>query len=238
MSLKFCFVVPCYNEAKNIPNLINELKKINNDHDDIHFVLVDNGSTDTSQELLKTESKDLNFIKTISILENKGMGYGIYSGIKFALINDEYDFVGWTHADLQIPTSSLISAKNIILEKSSQFNNVYLRGRRKNRHTLIERIFTALMALYTSLIKRGIYWDITGLPVLVNRELLKNIVDNSPYGFAFDVHTFIKAKNHSAKIIRFPVYFEERKYGESSWNHGFLSKIKMSIYYIKEIYKI
>ena len=61
MSLKFCFVVPCYNEAKNIPNLINELKKINNDHDDIHFVLVDNGSTDTSQELVKTESKDLNF---------------------------------------------------------------------------------------------------------------------------------------------------------------------------------
>ena len=31
---------------------------------------------------------------------------------------------------------------------------------------------------------------------------------------------------------------KEREFGESSWNHGFLSKIKMSVYYFKEILKI
>jgi hypothetical protein len=64
------------------------------------------------------------------------------------------------------------------------------------------------------------------------------VIINSPNGFAFDVHTFINAKREKAKIIRFNVYFKEREFGESSWNHGFLSKIKMSMYYFKEIIKI
>lgn len=238
MNFKFCFVIPCYNEAENIPSLIFELTKINNKHKDIEFILVNNGSTDSTQTLLEDEASNLGFIKYLNISENRGMGFGIYSGIKSALANNEYNFIGWTHADLQIPTDTLITAKNIVQQKSSEFKNIYLRGVRKNRHTIIEKIFTVLMAIYTTLIKRGIYWDITGLPVLVNRDLLNEIIENSPYGFAFDVHTFIKANKYSAKIIRFPVYFAERKHGESSWNHGFLSKIKMSIYYIKEIYKI
>ena len=119
-----------------------------------------------------------------------------------------------------------------------KYENIYIRGKRKNRDSVISVFFTIMMAIYTSIAKKCLYWDITGLPALGNASLISKVIVNSPNGFAFDVHTFINAKREKAKIIRFNVYFKEREFGESSWNHGFLSKIKMSVYYFKEILKI
>ena len=94
------------------------------------------------------------------------------------------------------------------------------------------------MACYTSLIKKGVYYDITGLPVLIDNTLINNVLTDAPNGFAFDVFTYIKAKRENAKVIRFNVDFSARTKGKSSWNTGIVSKIKMGNYYIKEIWKI
>ena len=94
------------------------------------------------------------------------------------------------------------------------------------------------MACYTTIVKRGLYYDITGLPVLINDNLINKVLFDAPNGFAFDVFTYVKAKRNGAKIIRFDVNFGKRNKGTSSWNTGFISKLKMCNYYIKEIWKI
>ena len=43
--MKFSLVIPCYNEAKNIPLLL-ERCAVFNGRDDFEIILVDNGSTD------------------------------------------------------------------------------------------------------------------------------------------------------------------------------------------------
>ena len=43
--MKFSLVIPCYNEAKNIPLLLKRCA-VFNDRDDFEIILVDNGSTD------------------------------------------------------------------------------------------------------------------------------------------------------------------------------------------------
>lgn len=233
----YCFVIPCYNEEKNLTLLINELKKVYSVDKDINFILVDNGSIDNTRQLLIEKIEGLNFISLCEIDNNQGMGFGIINGLNKA-INDDYKFIGWTHADLQIPFESLLEIKSIMQENIDKYNYLYIRGKRKNRESIISVSFTIMMAIFTSIVKRGLYWDITGLPALGNKNLISEVIIDSPKGFAFDVHTFINAKRKKAKIMRFKVYFKEREYGESSWNHGFLSKIKMSIYYFKEIFKI
>ena len=50
--MKFSLVIPCYNEVKNIPLLL-ERCAVFNSRDDFEIILVDNGSTDDSKELLK-----------------------------------------------------------------------------------------------------------------------------------------------------------------------------------------
>tara|TARA_B100001989_G_scaffold252401_1_gene234295 strand:- start:3274 stop:3987 length:714 start_codon:yes stop_codon:yes gene_type:complete len=233
----YCFVIPCYNEEKNLNLLINELKKVNSIDKDINFILVDNGSVDNTRKFLNKEVKGLDFISLCEIDINQGMGYGIKEGLNKAIEND-YKFVGWTHADLQIPFESILRIKKIMNENIDNYENIYIRGNRKNRDSKISIFFTIMMATYTSLLKKGFYWDITGLPALANKDLISEIIIGSPHGFGFDVHTFVHAKRKKAKIIRFNVYFKAREFGESSWDHGFLSKIKMSIYYFKVIFKI
>ena len=115
--------------------------------------------------------------------------------------------------------------------------NTCIRGRRINR-IYFDVIFTFLIACYTSILKRVLYYDITGLPVVINNSLINTVVSEAPSGFAFDVFTYIKAKRAGGKVIRFNVNFAARTKGKSSWNTGFMSKLKMCKYYIREIWKI
>ena len=46
MIIKLSLVIPCYNESKNLPLLLNRCKEIAEREDNIEFVIVDNGSTD------------------------------------------------------------------------------------------------------------------------------------------------------------------------------------------------
>ena len=80
---KLSIVIPCYNEAGNIPTLINRLESIQ--YDETEVILVDNGSTDdTTTVIEKTLFEKESFIKSVSIKQNIGYGHGIMSGVKEA----------------------------------------------------------------------------------------------------------------------------------------------------------
>ena len=49
--------------------------------------------------------------------------------------------------------------------------------------------------------KRGLYYDITGLPVLINDNLINKVLFDAPNGFAFDVFTYVKAKEMELKSL-------------------------------------
>ena len=44
---------------------------------------------------------------------------------------------------------------------------IFTLGKKENRNNF-DVVFTFLMACYTSIIKKGLYYDITGLPVLIS----------------------------------------------------------------------
>ena len=58
--IKLSIVVPCYNEAKNIPLLLQKCVDITK-LGEIEVILVDNGSTDESQDVLLKILKDNDF---------------------------------------------------------------------------------------------------------------------------------------------------------------------------------
>lgn len=236
MKDKTAFVIPCYNEQDNIKDLVDSCKKIiKQSNDEIEFVLVNNGSNDLTANLIKQGiSSKIHFV---NIDKNIGMGNGIRKGLDYAIKSKNYKNLGWTHADLQIPQESLLEALKILKYQKINSKYIYIRGRRRNRNNF-DVIFTFLMACYTTIVKKGLYYDITGLPVLITDDLLNKVLFDAPNGFAFDVFTYIKAKRNGAKIVRFDVDFGKRNKGKSSWNTGFVSKLKMCSYYIKEIWKI
>ena len=126
----YCFVIPCYNEEQNLNLLITELQKVKSFDQDINFILVDNGSVDNTRELIYEKIVDSDFISFCEIDNNQGMGFGIISGLNKA-IADNYKFIGWTHADLQIPFDSILKIKSIMEENIEKYENIYIRGKEK-----------------------------------------------------------------------------------------------------------
>ena len=51
--MKISLVIPCYNESKGIPALLARCQEIVGDRD-IEVVIVDNGSSDDTQEILES----------------------------------------------------------------------------------------------------------------------------------------------------------------------------------------
>ena len=103
-------IIPCYNESENLIAIINKCQSITHYNNDlnIEFVLVDNGSTDNSLEIL-TEKKYSN-IKIVHVKKNIGYGNGIIQGLKVA----SNSILSWTHADLQTDISDVISGLKFI----------------------------------------------------------------------------------------------------------------------------
>jgi len=78
--MKFSIVVPCYNESKNIPVILNRFDAVIS-RDDIEIILVNNGSTDDSQDVLNDLLEKFTFAKLVNVEKNQGYGFGILSGL-------------------------------------------------------------------------------------------------------------------------------------------------------------
>ena len=103
--MKFSLVIPCFNEAKNIPVLLKKIQPLLLDKS-IQVILVNNGSLDNSDLVInKLKPKAANF-KYVIVPKNKGYGYGIMQGLKAA----DGDIIGWTHADLQTNPADFLKA--------------------------------------------------------------------------------------------------------------------------------
>ena len=81
--MELSLVIPCYNEEKNLPVLINRCAPLSQlEH--IEVLFVNNGSSDGSAEVFSDLLAPYSNFHCISIETNKGYGNGILVGLKHA----------------------------------------------------------------------------------------------------------------------------------------------------------
>ena len=122
--------------------------------------------------------------------------------------------------------SVLLNAKEMIFSKTNQeaSQKLAFKGYRTGR-ALFENFFTAGVAILSSLLFFDLYWDIAGQPNIFKTSSLK-FLDNAPDDHNFEFYVYIQfLRNHGA-FKRFEAPFLKRKFGISSWDKGFLSKVK------------
>ncbi|MEE8045299.1 MAG: glycosyltransferase family 2 protein [Dehalococcoidia bacterium] len=210
-------VIPCYNEAKSLPSLIEKCEVLVGD--DVEIILVDNGSSDGTPEILGPLEKNETGLRSVRLDINTGYGNGIMGGLKAA----KGDTVGWTHADLQADPADTLTAYELY-KKSPTPTNLFVKGARTGR-PLADRIFTIGMAIFETIFMRTRMWDINAQPTLMPRSLY-DAWQNAPGDFSLDLYAYYQAKTHNLEIQRIPVYFGPRTFGESHWNTGMVSRIK------------
>lgn len=214
--MKLSVVVPCYNEAKNIPLILERFDKLIK-RKDIEVILVNNGSTDSTAAVLEELLPRYPFAKTILVPVNQGYGYGILQGLKEC----RGEYIGWTHADMQTDPKDILKALHII-EKVKE--PVFVKGNRKGR-PLFDVFFTMGMSIFETCYLHKPLYDINAQPNLFPKTFYEEW-ENPPHDFSLDLYALYMAHVKGLKVIRFPVLFPERIYGESKWNTGLKAKWK------------
>ncbi len=225
---KLSIVIPCYNEAKNIPLILQRFDAVIKNHS-IEVILVNNGSHDETETILHELLPQYPFARTVKVDINQGYGYGILFGLNHAT----GEFIGWTHADMQTDPSDVIHASELIQMASfchpgrdpgSILNNIFIKGLRKQR-PLFDVLFTTGMSIFESLYLKTKLWDINAQPTIFHRSFYAQW-KNPPHDFSLDLYALYMARKHNLTIIRLPVLFPQRIHGQSSWNTGLASKWK------------
>ena len=210
-------VIPCYNEAHSLYNLLDQIKSLKIK---CNFLLIDNGSTDETASILKNSTLP----KNVSYSTKKSnSGYG--AGIKFGVKKVNTKLVGWMHGDLQQDLNVLSKIeKNLnILSKPGKKNLMAMKGLRTGR-SIVENIFTIGVSITASILFFKKCWDIAVQPNLYRKRDLY-FLDDAPDDHNFEFYVYLKFKMLGGQFFRFNAPFLKRRFGKSSWDNGILSKL-------------
>lgn len=227
-------IIPCFNEEKNIEKLLYKLDLLINKlaSENIEIVIVNNGSTDNSETLIKQH--DLYLKKKIILLtieKNVGYGDGINKGINYS----KGEIICWFHADLQFDPLDVIKIYNKY--KIDLYNQkIIVKGKRVNR-SLFDTLFTFGMSLFTLLLFGKKINDINAQPKMFNKNFLK-LVENPPIDFSYDIYFLLIAKKNNIKINEYPVEWYDRNAGVAKGGGSFKLKIKLTLRTLKFMFNL
>lgn len=203
--VEFSFVLPAYNEEKNIAEAISKAKKfLERRYRNFEIIVVDDGSSDRTGEIIKKAIQSDKNIKLIRHVKNVGYGATVWDGLKAAT----GELVFFTDSDLQFDLNDL---KSFFVDIKS-FDVVI--GYRKKRVEGWRRKLNVLgwkLACFSFL---GIkFKDIDCAFKLFKKDCLSRIKINSK-GATFSAELLMRLQEKGCKIKERPVKHLPRLHGK------------------------
>lgn len=217
-------IIPAYNEEKRISRTIEDIGNyLKNQNFESEIIIVSDGSTDKTVEIVKSFSNKFKNLKIIDYKENKGKGFGVREGI----LKAQGEFRIFTDADNSTPISEIEK-----FWKEFEMGADIVIGSREIKGAILDppqplfRRFVGECFKFLRKIIVGL-WEIQDTQCgfkcfkkeTVERVFPKCKIDR----FAFDPEILILAKKAGYKIKEVPIY----------WRNDLMSKVK-----IKSIFKM
>ncbi|MDO8503430.1 MAG: glycosyltransferase family 2 protein [bacterium] len=200
---------PCYNDEKSIGKLVEDafsvLKKAASDYE---VIVIDDGSTDASREVLKKLAKKYKNLKLIFHEQNRGYGGALKSGFNAA----SKDLVFYTDGDGQYDVKELPLLLSLLTDDVNFINGIKMVRRDATHRIFIGNLWSFVM--------RWLLW----LPIydvdcdfrLIRRSVIKKVSLKSDSG-SICVELVKKAQRAGAKFRQVSVHHYERRFGESQF---------------------
>jgi glycosyltransferase involved in cell wall biosynthesis len=209
-------IIPVYDEEKTICEILNVLLKR---EEVAEVILIDDGSTDKSVELIKKYT-DGNKIRLLEQDHNMGKGAAITRGFKEATA----PYVIIQDADLEYSPEDYPNLLKPILDNSADvvYGSRFQGGSGRvlyYKHQMGNKFITFLSNLFSDLN----FTDIETCYKLFKREVIQNInLESSRFGIEVEI-TAKLAKAKILKIYEIPITYHGRTYSEGkkiTWKDG------------------
>lgn len=202
------FVIPCYNEEKNINRTIDALREqMQNSKYEYEILPVNDGSKDATWNVIKEYSEKYPEVKGINLMGNFGQSCAYMAG--FDKSKGKYVII--ISADLETPVENIHKVISY-LEEGYDLVNSHRVGRweaekaaRQQKSSMANKIIGAISGIHMN--DRG-----SGLKGF-SRVIVENL---KLYG---EMHRFIPdyASVYGARMIEFEVSFKDREFGTSAY---------------------
>ncbi|MBE9468831.1 MAG: glycosyltransferase family 2 protein [Bacteroidetes bacterium] len=217
-------VVPLYNEEESIAELVDWIDKVmNNNNFSYEIIIIDDGSNDSSWQIINNLEAKNTSVKGIKFRRNYGKSAALYSGFEVV----KGDVVITMDADLQDSPDEIPSLYKMIIDEDYDL----VSGWKKKRHDPISKTIPSKFFNFISRKLTGIkLHDFNcGLKAYKN-DLVKNI---EVYG---EMHRYIPILAKQAgfdKIGEKVVHHYKRKYGVTKFGlerfiNGFLDLLSIT----------
>ena len=218
-------IYPFYNEEKRINKTLNDIKKFNliSKHIKKEFLLVNDGSTDNTINIINDFIKKNKNVKLINYKINKGKGFALKKGIEKA----KYDWILTSDSDLSVSSYQLLIwiNKNLL----NHNNHIYFGSRnlpdsivkKKRYRKIIGIIFTFIIWIFFKIKLKDTQCGFKLYRSKYAKKIFKKIITN---GYMHDIEICLISEKLNVKITELPV----------KWIHKNNSKISL----FKDVFKI
>ncbi|EKQ53632.1 MULTISPECIES: glycosyltransferase family 2 protein [unclassified Clostridium] len=218
--MKYLIIVPAYNEAKNIFNVVTSIKN-NNIFADV--VVINDGSKDNTYSEAKRAGAEV-----INLSENLGIGGAVQTGYIYAL-KKGYEVAVQIDGDGQHDPKDL---ENLIKQMEESNFDMIIGSRFIEKTNYIPSKFRAMGIRYfsklVSLLCRSNYYDTTSGYRLINKKGISLFAKYYPKDYP-EVETIVYACKNDLRVKEISVNMRQRYEGKSS-----ITPIK-SIYYMIKV---
>lgn len=228
MKKKLSILIPVFNEENTLKAILEKINNCKIDNFEFEIIVVNDGSTDETLKIIKENEKL--FSHFVNIDKNKGKGFAIRSGLKFA--TGEYIIL--QDADLEYDPSEYNKLLNPIINNTADvvYGSRFL-GNNERRvlyfwHTVGNKFLTLLSNMLSNL-------NLTDMEVcykVFKANIIKNI-DLRENRFGFEPEITAKIAKRNIRIYEVGIKYFGRKYSEGkkiTWKDGF-SAIRCIIKY-------
>lgn len=211
--MKSIIIIPTYNEAENIRELISEILNLKLNLD---ILVIDDNSPDGTAEIVEKISQKNKGIFLIKRKRKLGLGTAYSRGFKFAL-SKKYDFVLTMDADFSHHPRFLKRFLEVPADFDLVIGSRYIKGGKisgweQSRHDLSK------LANFITRFALGLrVKDTTSGFRRYSRKFLKNLNFKNVVssGYAFQVEMVFLAKRLGLNVAEIPITFYERRRGQS-----------------------
>jgi len=226
-------VIPTYNEAGNIPILVEKVFTIFRDEKlDGSIIIVDDDSPDQTWKVAENLKDKYPNLEVLRRLDKRGLSSAVLDG--FALANTE--IVGVINADLSHPPEKIPELVAPIIKGEADFTlgSRYIdQGGIENWP--LKRKLSSKIATLAVLGLTKVKDPMSGF-FFLKRDAIKN-VELSPKGFKIGLEILVRG--NCKKVIEVPIVFRDREYGESKLSSSVIVDylVHVSKLYAYKIYR-